>query len=433
MSPPSPDEIFEPERSGANRPLWRLARGNGISRRRFLMLLSAGGAAAVLAACAGDVTSVVEEAGEAEATPWFKEPASFIVRSSSLETRLENMRGVITPNRFFFVRNNSASIDVDVSAWRLLIEGDAVGSPLELSYADLLNMRGTTLVSYLECAGNHRAMFGLVNGRQAEGTQWERGAVGNAEWMGVRLRDVLELAGISEDAESVLLVGLDEESPEGGFRRAMPVAKAVDPDTLLAYGMNGETLSRDHGYPLAGRRAGVGRQLVDQVVGTHRGLVGAALDAQQHQLVRAHRGRLPARRRGGGSGGYDADREERAGATVAGRHSFHSATRSRLRALPSRDSARGVERGLRVDVERRGTGCSNLATFVGTFRVRVVGGTGGVHHHDSRDGWGREHAAERGALQPEGLLVQPTAAASGYCGVRLRRTWRLRMCDNVAD
>lgn len=250
MSPPSHDEIFEPERSGADRPLWRLARGNGISRRRFLMLLSAGGVAAVLAACAGDTPSVVEEDGETEATPWFKDPAPFIVRSGSLESRLENMQGVITPNRFFFVRNNSESMDIDVSAWRLSIEGDAVGSPLELSYADLLNMRGTTLVSYLECAGNHRAMFGLVNGRQAEGTQWERGAVGNAEWTGVRLRDVLELAGISEDAESVLLVGLDEESPEGGFRRAMPVAKAVDPDTLLAYGMNGETLSRDHGYPL---------------------------------------------------------------------------------------------------------------------------------------------------------------------------------------
>ena len=230
--------------------LWRLARGSGMSRRRFLVLLSAGGAAAVLAACAGDVTSVVKEAGEVEEAPWFKEPAPFIVRSGSLESRLENMRGVITPNRFFFVRNNSASIDVDVSAWRLSIGGDAVGNPLELSYADLLNMRGTTLVSYLECAGNQRAMFGLVNGRQAEGTQWERGAVGNAEWTGVRLRDVLELAGVSEDAASVLLIGLDEDSPEGGFRRAMPVAKAMDRDTLLAYGMNGETLPKDHGYPM---------------------------------------------------------------------------------------------------------------------------------------------------------------------------------------
>ena len=250
MSPTSPDEVTGLRGTETDGQLWRLARGNGISRRRFLMLLSAGGAAAVLAACVGDAPIVVEEAGEAEAKDWFKDPAPFIVRSGSLESRLENMRGLITPTRLFFVRNNSASVDVDVSAWRLSIEGDAVSNPFELSYADLLNMRGTTLVSYLECAGNQRAMFGLLNGRQAEGTQWERGAVGNAEWMGVRLRDVLELAGISEDAASVLLVGLDEYSPEGGFRRAMPVAKAMEPGTLLAYGMSGETLPRDHGYPL---------------------------------------------------------------------------------------------------------------------------------------------------------------------------------------
>ena len=238
------------EGAGTDGSLWQLARGSGISRRRFLLLFSAGGAAAVLAACTGDVASVVEEEGVAETAPWFKDPETFIRRNGSLESRLENMRGVITPNRFFFVRNNSESLDVEATSWRLSVEGDAVDNPIELSFGDILEMRSTTLVSYLECAGNHRAMFGLLNGQQAEGTQWERGAVGNAEWTGVRLRDVLELAGISEEARSVLLVGLDEESPEGGFRRAMPIQKAMDPDTLLAHAMNGETLPRDHGHPL---------------------------------------------------------------------------------------------------------------------------------------------------------------------------------------
>ncbi len=250
MIPTAPGEGYGRGDLEMDRRLWRLARGSGMSRRRFLQLLAAGGAAAVLAACAGDVATVVEETGEAETRAWFKDPAPFIVRSGSLESRLENMRGLITPIRLFFVRNNSEGIDLDVSSWRLSIEGDAIGNPLELSYADLLNMPSTTLVSYLECAGNQRAMFGLVNGQQAEGTQWERGAVGNAEWTGVRMRDVLDLAGMTRDAESVLLVGLDENSPEGGFRRAMPVGKAMDPGTLLAYGMNGDTLPRDHGYPL---------------------------------------------------------------------------------------------------------------------------------------------------------------------------------------
>ena len=209
--------------------MWQLARENGMSRRRFLQLLSAGGAAAVLAACVGESPlrsgdpAPAPTAASRSDTPgsspaWFKDPAPFIQRSGSLETRLENLRGVTTPNRLFFVRNNSTSMDLDASAWRLSIEGDAVSNPLELTFADIQNMPSATLVSYLECAGNHRAMFDLVKGQKADGTQWERGAVGSAEWTGVPLRDLLARAGISQDAASVLLVGLDEESPEGGFR-----------------------------------------------------------------------------------------------------------------------------------------------------------------------------------------------------------------------
>ena len=231
--------------------LWLMARDSGISRRRFLHLLSLGGAAAVLAACVGARPSDSPAAPpDGESAPWFKAPEPFIRRDASLEARLENMRGVITPNRFFFVRNNSASMDIDPDAWRLSIEGDAVSNPVELSYRDIRNMPSATLVSYLECAGNHRAMFGIVNGRQADGTQWGTGAIGNAEWTGVPLRDVLELAGIEPGAVSVLLVGLDPGSPEVGFRRVLPVEKAMRPDTLLAYAMNGEDLPKDHGFPL---------------------------------------------------------------------------------------------------------------------------------------------------------------------------------------
>ena len=93
-------------------------------------------------------------------------------------------------------------------------------------------------------------MFDLVNGQAAKGTQWGTGAVGNGEWTGVPLRDVLRLAGITSDAASVLLIGLDVDSPEEGFRRALTVEKAVHPDTILAYALNGEVLPRDHGFPL---------------------------------------------------------------------------------------------------------------------------------------------------------------------------------------
>ena len=234
--------------------LWGFASARGMDRRQFLQLMVAGGAAAVLAACVGTEPSVTPptpaEAAPASGPPWFKDPAPFIQRDNSLEARLENMDGLITPNRYFFVRNNSASLDLDASDWRLSVEGDAVAEPVELTYDEIERLPGRTLVSYLECAGNHRAMFDLLQGRETSGTQWMTGAVGNGEWTGTALRDVLTLAGVHANAASVLLVGLDIESPEQGFRYVLPIEKAMHPDTLLAYELNGEPLPRDHGFPL---------------------------------------------------------------------------------------------------------------------------------------------------------------------------------------
>lgn len=235
--------------------LWRLARGRGIGRRRFLWLLSAGGAAAVLAACTGVQLPAATPQTPGDAATgeplYFKDPAPFLDHGGgNLEARLQDMQGLITPNRFFFVRNNSASLDLDAAGWRLAVEGDAVARPLELSYDEIRSLHSRTLISYLECGGNHRAMFDLVKGQPAQGTQWMTGAVGNGEWTGVPLREVLTLAGITQDAVSVLLIGLDKDSPEEGFRRVIPVDKAMDGDTLLAYALNGELLPRDHGFPL---------------------------------------------------------------------------------------------------------------------------------------------------------------------------------------
>ena len=239
--------------------LWEFVSARGMDRRQFLRLMMMGGAAAVLAACVGTETPAgtptpaapQTSSGPSADSPWLKDPAPFIRRDDKgLEARLENMQGLTTPNRLFFVRNNSVSLDLDASDWRLSVEGDAVTEPIQLTYADIGNLPSRTLTSYLECAGNHRAMFGLLKGREASGTQWMTGAIGNGEWVGVALRDVLTLAGIRAGAVSVLLVGLDAGSPEEGFRYVLPVEKAMHPDTLLAYALNGETLPGDHGFPL---------------------------------------------------------------------------------------------------------------------------------------------------------------------------------------
>ena len=181
----------------------------------------------------------------------FKDPTPFIRQGrSGLEARLELMPGLITPSALFFVRNNSNSVDLSADDWSLTIEGDAVERTLRLSYEEIMELPGRAMVSYLECAGNQRVMFDRLQGRPAPGEQWGRGAISNGEWQGVSLADVLRLAGIADDAQSVLLVGLDRESPERGFRRVLPVDRAMHPDTLLAYGLNGKPLPSDHGFPL---------------------------------------------------------------------------------------------------------------------------------------------------------------------------------------
>jgi len=256
--------------------LWQQAQRSGVDRRRFLYLLSAGGASAVLAVCNSvaqtaqaatptPATTTAQSgplatpaaagtptvAATTKASPWFKDTTPFIKQGDTvLETRLENLDGFITPTEDFFVRNHSVSVDVDPKSWRLVVEGDAITKPLSLTYQEILELPSRTVFSYLECAGNQRALFDLVKGKAAPGTQWKTGGVGNGEWTGVSVSEVLKLAGIKKNAVDVLFIGLDKASPEEGLRRALPVEKALDPDTLLAYALNGAPLPKDHGFPL---------------------------------------------------------------------------------------------------------------------------------------------------------------------------------------
>ena len=148
-------------------------------------------------------------------------------------------------------------------------------------------------MSYLECGGNHRAMFDIVQGRKAEGTQWRTGGIGNAEWTGVALSEVLDMAGAAPNAVSVLLIGMDVDSPEEGFRRVIPIEKAMHPDTILAYAMNGEALPVDHGYPLRALVPGwVGSSSIKWLSGIE--VSSQHVGPQQYLLIRAHRRRVPA-------------------------------------------------------------------------------------------------------------------------------------------
>jgi DMSO/TMAO reductase YedYZ molybdopterin-dependent catalytic subunit len=198
-----------------------------VSRRQFLLL---------------SIGAALQRGGE-------RIKRDMVVRSSrppDLEMPLEAFSDYITPIDRFFVRSHVHVPHVVGSEWRLKVGGE-VARDLTLSMDDLRRLPAVELVSVLECAGNGRGFYEP----SVPGLQWTHGAVGNGRWRGVRLADVLQRAGIKASAREILFNGADV--PIGtmpDFQRSIPVAKALDPDTLLAYDMNGEPLPEAHGFPL---------------------------------------------------------------------------------------------------------------------------------------------------------------------------------------
>lgn len=186
------------------------------------------------------------------------EQPGLVVRQKSplnLEFQFSMLSEWIVPTEQFYVRSHFPTPELAEDTWRLRIEG-AVETPLELSLADLQAMASTTLTAVMECAGNGRVFYEPAR----EGLQWQSGAVGNASWTGVLLSDLLAKAGLRKEAVEIVLVGADRGVVDGGkktaspgpiaFARSLPLSKAMDASTLLAYAMNNEPLTSEHGYPL---------------------------------------------------------------------------------------------------------------------------------------------------------------------------------------
>jgi sulfane dehydrogenase subunit SoxC len=172
----------------------------------------------------------------------------FIRRGDNAEMRWGAVRAsdYLTPVGAFFVRSQSTTPVIDPDAWTLTIDGDAVRQPRVLGLEELKRLPQVTYVRALECAGNGRCFFRRAHGRMPWGHPWGLGAIGVAEWTGVRMADVLALAGMGPRACSVTAEGLDRVR----VRRPLPVRKALEEDTLLVWAMNGEALTPDHGAPL---------------------------------------------------------------------------------------------------------------------------------------------------------------------------------------
>lgn len=163
-------------------------------------------------------------------------------------TAAEHYHDAVTPTRRMFIRNNLLTPEVDAATHRLSVTG-MVSKPLELTLDELKKLPHVTIQAMLECAGAGRTAYQPL----PRGTPWPpTGGFGCPRWTGVRLGDVLKAAGIKPGAVHVAFFGADFSAVATAppVVRSIPLTKAMEPNTLIAWEINGEPLPRVHGYPL---------------------------------------------------------------------------------------------------------------------------------------------------------------------------------------
>ena len=170
----------------------------------------------------------------------------------NIEAQAHLLDDKITPNKFMFIRNNGKiPQEIDADNWTLTFDGESVRAPKTYTLNDLkTKFQRHTYQLTLECGGNGRSEFNPP----AKGNQWTVGAVSCATWTGVRLRDLLEDVGIKGDAVYIGYHAADThlsgDPKKEPISRGVPMTKALQDETLIAFQMNGEDIPLAHGYPL---------------------------------------------------------------------------------------------------------------------------------------------------------------------------------------
>ena len=172
-------------------------------------------------------------------------------RPPNYETPLSHFTSEFTANESFFVRYHLAQIpeEFDTAQWKLKVGGDGAGKHLELSLAELRSsFNAVEIAAVCQCSGNRRGF----SEPHVAGVEWGLGAVGNAVWRGVRLKDVLNRANLRPETVEIVVNGADEpvldSTPD--FVKSIPIDKALDDNTLIAYAMNGAPLPHYNGFPI---------------------------------------------------------------------------------------------------------------------------------------------------------------------------------------
>jgi len=222
-----------------------------VNRRQWLRWASAAGVGFTISS--GCRKQVPQAASEAAETP-VRFPGKVVMRVLNdrppcLETPWEYYRHDLTPNEAFYVRWHLQFIPttVDLRSWRLKVAGH-VASPLQLSMDELRSMDASSVIAVNQCSGNSRGLFEP----HMPGAQWGNGAMGNARWTGVPLKDLLRKAGLKAGALDVVFTGMDS----GGyatvpdFAKSLSVDRARDEEILVAYEMNEQPLPMLNGFPV---------------------------------------------------------------------------------------------------------------------------------------------------------------------------------------
>jgi DMSO/TMAO reductase YedYZ molybdopterin-dependent catalytic subunit len=233
-----------------------------MNRRHFLGSTAAAGAA--LVGGFGRLTEAQAASAAAELTPGVPSGISSYVtmgnvpgkkpliqlsdRPPNYESPLEYLRTPITPNDQFFIRYHLSDIpEVKAETYKIAVGGDGANGQAEITFDELKKMPAIEVVAVNQCSGNRRGL----STPHVQGVEWGYGAMGCARWKGARLKDILDKVGLKKEAIEIGLNGADgpaiDKTPD--FIKSIPVWKAVDPNTIVAYEMNGQPLPHFNGFP----------------------------------------------------------------------------------------------------------------------------------------------------------------------------------------
>ncbi|MFN4147883.1 MAG: sulfite oxidase [Runella sp.] len=210
-----------------------------------------------------------------------------------VETPIHLLDDDITPFEKMFIRNNGLVPEekMDPNTWTLTIKGESVKSTKTYTIADLkAKFKTYTYQLVLECGGNGRS--GFVP--QTSGNQWDQGGVSCAEWTGVRLKDILNDVGLKNDAVYIGYYGKDlhpsRDPSKSAISRGVPIQKALEDETLIAWAMNGEAIPLQHGFPLrlvvGGWPASVSGKWIHTIAVRNKEHDGAKMEGHSYRMPR---------------------------------------------------------------------------------------------------------------------------------------------------